>query len=92
MYRVGAEQRGHTWSVDPEYLWKVWLAQDGRCAYTGWELAHGESASLDRIDSSIGYEVGNVQWLHKEVNWMKGTFAPSRFLEICSAVAKRGDL
>lgn len=26
------------------------------------------TASLDRIDNSIGYCLGNVQWVHKDIN------------------------
>ena len=45
------------------------------------------SASLDRIDNTKGYVAGNVQWLHKDINWMKGRFTQPRFLALCRAVA-----
>jgi hypothetical protein len=44
------------------------------------------TASLDRIDSSLGYVRGNVQWLHKDVNWMKNTLDQDRFIELCKAI------
>jgi hypothetical protein len=82
-----ASRRGHSWDVTPEYLWQVWVEQRGRCIYTGWELLHGHDASLDRIDNTKGYEVGNVQWVHRQINLMKGTMTEYRFLELCRAVS-----
>ena len=63
--------------------------QGGKCALTGIPLTfHPErTASLDRIDNELGYERGNIQWLHKDINWMKGTFSPERFIELCRLVA-----
>ncbi len=81
-----------------KYLWDLWCEQDQCCAYTGWDLWVGKrhnkdtTASLDRIDNDQGYEIGNVQWLHKDVNWMKGRFTEVRFKEICTAVASHAAL
>ncbi len=74
--------------------WDQYQAQDGRCALTGWLLTlaslkgseSDRTASLDRIDSSRGYEKGNIQWVHKDVNRSKWDHTPDRFLEICEAV------
>jgi len=62
------------------------MEQRGFCAITGCELkfhdyvgksekghstyANG-NASLDRIDSSRGYEPDNIQWVHTDINIMK---------------------
>jgi hypothetical protein len=74
--------------------WAQFEKQDGRCALTGWSLliehrSHSVStktASLDRIDSNKGYEVGNIQWLHKSVNQMKWSLTQDQFIEVCRAV------
>jgi hypothetical protein len=47
------------------------------------------SASLDRIDSSIGYIDGNVQWLAGKVNMMKQSYTQEEFIEMCVAVADK---
>lgn len=86
-YQASAAKRGLSWEVTPEYLWSVWEAQGGFCAYTGWSLVHGETASIDRIDSSKGYIEGNVHWVHRDVNWMKGAYSEEQFLMLCRAVA-----
>jgi hypothetical protein len=44
------------------------------------------TASLDRIDSLVGYIKGNVQWVHKDVNVSKMDFDESYFRQLCAAV------
>jgi hypothetical protein len=89
-YRYDAKKRGLPWNVTPEYLWKLWLAQDGKCAYTGRKLTHGIDSSLDRIDNSIGYVEGNIQWVHRDINRMKSDFNESEFLLMCREVTQNG--
>jgi hypothetical protein len=76
-----------------EYLDQLWTLQKGRCAYTNEELWFGRSkvsgsASLDRIDSKLGYIEGNVQFVHKDVNIMKWDLSDKRFLDICEKITK----
>lgn len=40
------------------------------------------TASLDRIDSSLGYERGNVRWIHKTVNRMKSDGSDIWFMSL----------
>lgn len=84
-----ARRRGFTYTVDGPYLWSVWEAQQGKCAYTGKQLTHGVDASLDRIDSRVGYEPGNVQWVDWTVNRMKLNIPHEEFIQICSLIASR---
>jgi hypothetical protein len=91
----GLERRSRTLTFDLsfDYLDALWLAQQGRCAYTGEELWFGRSkvngnASLDRIDSALGYIEGNVQFVHKDINIMKWDFPESRFLELCYKITE----
>lgn len=63
-------------TVTIEQAWNLFLDQKERCAISGVPLLMaGEgghrTASLDRIDSNMGYVHGNVQWVHKWVNLMK---------------------
>ncbi|QZE11466.1 HNH endonuclease [Streptomyces phage Jada] len=88
-YRSDAKKKGRTWNLTPEYLWSKWELQEGLCAYTGMQLTHGVDASLDRIDSSIGYVEGNVQWVHRDINRMKSDFDESYFIEMCRKVDKQ---
>ena len=79
--------------VSIEYLWELFLSQNKCCSLTGLPLefrrkTHDEPqpASLDRIDSSKGYIEGNVQWVHKDINLMKGRLDQARFIELCRLV------
>ena len=72
------------------------MQQDRKCAYSGLDIffsrdniehTMGEyTASLDRVDNSLGYIVGNVQWLHKRINIMKGNMQEREFLDFCEAI------
>lgn len=97
--KYGAKIRNFSISKDVtrEYLWKLYLKQNGACAISGRKIFLPDSdtsnqdvtASLDRINSSKGYVVGNVQWVHKYINRMKWELSQSRFIEICKLVVKR---
>lgn len=65
-------------NLDNQYIHDIWLKQNGLCCYTGlpMKLAGAtknifEMASLDRIDSSIGYMKGNVQFCITAINYAK---------------------
>jgi len=80
-----------------EYLWELFVSQNKSCALSGVSLVfqHSEgrkvnykrTASLDRIDSGKGYIVGNVQWVHKDVNLMKNKLSQDYFIELCNKVS-----
>jgi len=87
-----ARARGIKVTVTKQQVADLFEKQQGKCALSGLLLVLDApvgqvTASLDRIDSDKGYEPGNVQWLHKEINWMKNTFSQTRFIELCKAVS-----
>jgi hypothetical protein len=85
----GAAARGHVVEVTHEDVWLLYLTQQRRCALSGVEIGFGvdrTTASLDRIDSSLGYVDGNLQWLHKDINMMKWTHGQEYFIEMCRRV------
>ena len=90
-YKMNAELRNINWNVSFEYLADLLIAQDFKCALTGRELDAMEvcnNSSLDRIDSSIGYIEGNLQWVISEVNMMKQHYTQEDFISICIDVTK----
>lgn len=64
-----------------------WEKQKGICALSGLPIAIKQDASIDRIDSKRGYILGNVQWVHKDVNLMKNHFDQTYFIEMCRRIA-----
>jgi hypothetical protein len=93
--RKDAGKRGHDFEISIEYAWSMFVGQQSRCAFTNLELTttgdYGRgTASLDRKDSRLGYVVGNVHWVHRDINLMKNVLTVSRFLELCRLVAENG--
>jgi hypothetical protein len=86
-YRHDAKRKGRDFEVSIEELWNQWLAQDGKCIYTGRQLVHGVDASIDRIDSSLGYTIDNIQWVHRDINRMKSDFNAEYFIQLCGEVS-----
>lgn len=93
---VRAKKYNYSFEITKEYLWDLFLKQDRKCALSGIELSFSkdnsnkiniQTASLDRIDSSKGYIEGNVQWVHKNVNFMKYTLSTSDFLKWCNIIS-----
>jgi len=96
-----AKKRKLEFSVSMEYTWDLFLRQNKRCALSGRELImdkhYGSSkskitkspqnASLDRVDSQLGYVEGNVQWLHRTINRMKWDLDEKEFIQLCEEVA-----
>lgn len=90
-YKSSAALRGIVWNISFDYLADLLIEQDFKCALTGWPIHAmdvNSPASLDRIDSSIGYIEGNVQWVYSKVNMMKQHYTQQDFLDVCKAVAR----
>lgn len=91
-----AKTRGLDLTVTIEQAWDLFIAQERCCALSGLPLRFcrikkggwsGQTASLDRIDSSKGYVPGNVQWVHKHVNIMKQDMSDETFIGWCMTIA-----
>ena len=87
-----AKQKNRQFDITLKYIWNIYVSQKRKCALSGLAI-HLDSpdngmqtASLDRIDSSKGYVQGNVQWLHKDINFMKWDFNQSYFIKMCNAI------
>ncbi len=94
---TGAEARGLAVEVDIQAAWELLVTQGHRCALSGLPIWFNRSAerhhtaSLDRIDSSLGYVPGNIQWVHKDVNQLKSNYSDEEFVYWCRAVARHQD-
>lgn len=93
----GAKARDLIVEITIEEAWALYESQGGLCALSGVPLCFlmgskrttsgSQTASLDRIDSSLGYLKDNVQWIHKDVQYMKMDLPENRFIELCEGVA-----
>lgn len=97
-YYRNAKRRDKNFNLTLEYLEKIWNSQMGKCPYTGINLQlstynknHNNpiyTASLDRIDSNKGYEIGNVQFVSTCINYMKHNMSHEDTLKLCKIIAK----
>ena len=88
-----AKRRNLEFSLTKEYIWDLYEAQNKRCALSDLDIYFTNSysngvytASLDRIDSNKGYIIGNVQWVHKDINYMKSNHSQEYFLSLCEKI------
>lgn len=90
--RNGAEDRNIEFNVTIEELWELFIKQNRKCALSGLEINFSlskeieKTASLDRIDSSKEYVIGNIQWVHKHINMMKMDYDEKYFIELCKLI------
>ena len=92
--KAGAKQRGLEFSVTITDLQELLEKQNFKCALSGITITtklgrdfHNATASIDRIDSSKGYTLDNIQWVHKDVNFMKYTLSQERFIELSHIIS-----
>lgn len=81
-------RRGAT--IKPSDLAELYEKQEKRCALTGVELTfiHGQgivwtNASLDRIDASKGYDLGNIRLVTYAANVARNSMSDSAFTAFC---------
>jgi hypothetical protein len=95
--RAKAVRRGGN-CITLDELVALWDRQIGRCALSGWQLTTKlgsgnvpTNCSIDRIDPSQGYVLGNVQLVCRAVNVAKSDLAPDMFLLLCSAITEKAN-
>jgi len=91
--RFGAKSRNLEYNLTPEFLWNLYLKQNRKCALSGVDITFDKNlnpkihtASLDRINSSLGYVEENVQWVHKIVNQIKWDLSEDEFIKWISLI------
>lgn len=79
-----AKRRFKEFNLTLEDLKNIWINQNGICPYTGLKLQLPTykkcdntwyRASLDRIDSTKGYVIDNIQFVSTPINFMKSTMS-----------------
>lgn len=91
--RAKQKDREHTLTL--EDLYSIW-PPDNKCPVFGFELEWNSagfretSPSVDRIDSTLGYTLDNVQIISWKANRIK-SYATTEELETVLAYMKQGD-
>lgn len=89
--RDGAIKRNLEFNITLEEIWDLFLKQNRKCALSGVGIEFKpksgvQTASLDRIDSNFGYTISNVQWVHKDINFMKQSMKDTDFINWCGII------
>lgn len=94
MSKKNGKKKHLEFNLDVNYLKEIWESQRGICPYSNlpMKLARTEkerdyspeSASLDRIDSTKGYVVGNVEFVCLSINYAKHNFDKQDFVNFLS--------
>ena len=91
--KLGAKRRNLSFQITNEYLWDLFQQQERKCVFTGEILTLPQNrketqytASVDRIDASKGYIKGNVQWVHRDVNFSKQQMNNQQFLQLIKKI------
>lgn len=94
--RRGAAIRGLSFNITIEYIWELFLKQNRECKLSGIKInlspnisREEQTASLDRIDSQVGYIPENVQWVHKDVNFLKNKYSEEYLIRMCKMVSNK---
>lgn len=94
-FKKGATRRNLEFTISTNELWDIFISQNKKCIFSGVDLyiptrktQPNFTASIDRIDSKIGYIVGNVQWVHKTINMMKMRMSNEQLINFCSLIYK----
>ena len=98
--KKNADKRSMVFEITIDDIQKQWNNQKGLCYFTGQPLKFfptknrekdnilSTQASLDRIDSTIGYTAENVVWTTKTINRSKSYFNKEDFVKMCEMVYK----
>lgn len=99
-FKRNAKKRGIPFDLSIEEGWNLFEEQEEKCAFTGIEIAfwvgsgrtrRRSTASLDRIDSTKGYTIHNVHWVHKRINQIKMDMPLDEFISWCRKVTEYAD-
>ena len=87
----GAKLREIEFGISIQDAWEIYIKQNKKCALSGreigFEASKSNSASLDRINSSKPYDITNVQWVHRDINFAKQSLSNEEFIILCQEVA-----
>lgn len=83
-----AEKRDLPFEITIEDVYRQYNQQQELCAFSGLHIVFGSTASVDRIDSSKGYTIDNIQIVHKDLNMMKRDMDNMDFILWCRAVSR----
>ena len=97
-YLSNARRRTPGTNLTIKYLKEIYYNEQGKCPYIGISISLKTknekvinpvtTASLDRIDSTLPYEKGNVQFISLSMNYAKNRYDERYILELITTIKK----
>ena len=96
--RKGAIKRHINFDIVADDVIALWEEQQGLCKLSNipMTLTHGTmtlqnptKVSIDRIDSTIGYQKDNIQLVTWQINCAKSVWTNEQLIELCIAVTSK---
>jgi hypothetical protein len=91
-----ADSRNIEFNITQKYVWDLYVAQNRKCILSGYNIGfaknggrkarYEQAASLDRINSTMGYIEGNVQWIHKDLQSVKMCLTNEQMIQFCKDI------
>jgi len=98
-FKSTAKKRNISFEITKDYVYSILEKQNFKCALTDLPIkivpalqrtkTNSTTASIDRINPNKGYINGNLQWVHRDINWMKYIFSQEDFIKYCNLVSKK---
>ena len=88
--RSNSKKYKFNYNLNKSYIKELVDKQNCKCAYTGLSFDFYETTStpsIDRIDSSKGYVIGNVAIVRTDINKMKNNYSMDLFKKLVCAAA-----
>jgi len=89
------KKRKHYYDISLDDLLDIWNNQEGICQYSGVKLLHPNeggnnlnTASLDRIDSKLGYVKGNLQFISIICNQAKNNLTHENMVTFLKTICE----
>ena len=91
-FKKNAKKRKIDFDITIEDVLRVYLDQGKVCSLSGipigWtRMGKVHNISIDRIDSSQGYYIENIQLVYPKINMMKFTYSQEEFIDMCKRVS-----
>jgi hypothetical protein len=96
--KYDAKRRNLEFNLTHDYVFSLLKFQNEKCALTGKEFDYKvggdynrrnpDGISIDRINNSIGYIVGNIQLVRCKLNIIKSNLDNNEFIDLCKQVTQ----
>jgi hypothetical protein len=97
LLKYNAKKRKMAFEISVGDVWEKYICQNRKCYLSGMDVYfynsitkssdRGLTASVDRIDSSLGYTIDNIAICHHDINKIKIDYDIFDFINLCKKIS-----